>query len=200
MDKFSELIDKGVAPSRYTPVASPIPTQDIVCREYNNVFGAATDTHMSELEGGGYVITGHLIANKVNFDRFLWACQYLGVDFRHSGYWCLSNWMYKFGLRGEYSVLNGDVVYIVKKMEAPEKSPVINNTYTTESSIIPVNIKYMSTRGDIEDIKECIKDDMDSTIKSLNESRYVRGKNWYPVYTSDGLHLSCQHMGVNYFV
>lgn len=193
MDKFSELISKGVASFEYTPVAASIPLACPLCRTYNNLYGVATDTHMAPLEDGVWVITGHAIANKNNFDRFIWSPVWAGVDFRHSKYGSFCNFMQQAGLTGRYDVLNGDVVYIltnkIPEVADGEDIPV-PGSYTTESNRIPQSVRFLSTTGHMEDIVECYHGTPNEIAKRLNESRYVIGSHWTPVYTSEGVKMA----------
>lgn len=203
MDRFSELISNGVAAFNHTPVADSMSCP--VCREYNNIFSIATDTHMACLEDGRKVITGHLIADKEKFDTFIWSCQFMGVDFRHSKVNCFAQWMDNHGYKGEYSSINGDVVYIVSDRTSeddPEKVGKIIPTptvfsYTTESNHIPVSVRFLSRRGDIEDLNECFKQDIYETVKAMNEHRYIIGNQWGVAHMSDGPHIIGNISGQN---
>ena len=123
-DRFSELIAKGVAEFRYTPIAPSIPEQDPICRSYNNIFSIASDTHMSCLGDGRRVITGHKIGIKKDWDLFVDSCFWGAVDFRTSGYYCVNDFLYKNGLVGHYDVINNDNVYVVESLtdKVPTKS------------------------------------------------------------------------------
>ena len=102
-DKFSELIAQGVARFDYKPIAPEITEQDFVCRAYNNIFSIATDTHMHlDHETGIRYITGKIVSIKEKFDSFLCASQWMGVNFRHSGYWSACNFLQMNGLTGQY--------------------------------------------------------------------------------------------------
>ena len=120
-DRFSELIEKGVAEFHYTPIAPSIPEQDPICRSYNNIFSIPSDTHMSCLEDGRRVITGHKIGIKKDWDLFVNSCFWGAVDFRTTGYYCVNDFLYKNGLEGHYDVINNDNVYIVEPVA--EKKP-----------------------------------------------------------------------------
>lgn len=203
MDRFSELIAKGVAKFEHTPIAPSTPEQCPVCRAYNNVFGAATDTHMSHLEDGRLVITGHAISDNRNFDRFLYASMWGGVNFMHSGYWSFSDFSYKHNLVGNYDVLNGDNVYILKpigennaeggieaeKCCADCVAPVSAASFVTSESIIPQNGRFLSRHGDYMELLECVNDNPYMMAKAMNESIDILGNNWTVVNLSDGTHI-----------
>lgn len=176
-DKFSELIKQGVAKFEYTPTIGSIPEQDPACRAYNNIFSIPSDTHMSCLPDGNRVITGHMI-NTPKWDAFVCSPFWGAVDFRTTGYWCLCDFLYKFGLEGSVGNLNGDIVYFVKERQTTP-SKATPNTVTTTESKIPHNITEITTNGDINKVKECFNSD--DVIKSLNESLYIKGDNWAPM-------------------
>jgi len=203
MDKFSELIAKGVAAFEYKPVASSMPEQCPICRAYNNLFGAATDTHMSHLDDGRIVITGHIISSKEKFDQFLYASMWGGVQFRHSGYWSFSDFIFKNKLRGRYEVLNGDDVYILTPVEDESQAGNATNTSTAEmgaaigmdccaktfvtsESIIPQNLRLLSRHYELMEVRECLNEDPYKTAQAMNESRNVFGDNWRVAETSKG--------------
>lgn len=197
MDKFSELISKGVAKFNYVPTNPDKPDYCEICRTYNNLFGVASQTHMSTLPDGRKVITGQLVGNKSKFDSFMCRSTYGGIDFTSQGWYGFVNFMSKYGLVGSYSILNGDSVYILepgKEQSGNEEGtccdcPCGCLSFTTSESIIPQSTRYLSTRCDIMDVMECKDSDPLKTAKNLNESRYVKGNNWYPVELSDGLHM-----------
>ena len=85
-DKFSELIDKGVASFNYVPLTGNVPEQDPVCRAYNNIFSIPTDTHMSCLEDGRRVITGHMIKTD-DWNKFINSTCWGAVCFISTGFW-----------------------------------------------------------------------------------------------------------------
>lgn len=181
-DKFSELIKQGVAKFEYTPTIGSIPEQDPVCRAYNNIFSIPSDTHMSCLPNGDRVITGHMI-NTPKWEAFTCSANWGAVAFRTTGYWCLCDFLYKFGLEGSLGTLNGDVVYFVKNKTNETKDTVkMPSTITTTESKIPHNIVEITTNGDINKVKECFNSD--DVIKSLNESLYIKGNNWVPMNDS----------------
>ncbi len=112
-DKFSDLIAAGVAKFNYTPLVPETPETDPLCRLYNNVFSIASDTHMSLLPSGERIITGHMIATP-KWKQFVYASRWGAVDFRTSGYYCLSDLLYKCGYEGDIASVNNDVVYLLR--------------------------------------------------------------------------------------
>ena len=145
-DRFSELIEKGVAEFRYTPIAPSIPEQDPICRSYNNIFSIPSDTHMSCLGDGRRVITGHKIGIKKDWNEFVNSCFWGAVDFRTSGYYSVNEFLYKNGLAGHYDVINNDNVYIVEPMVEPTA-----NKIPAESHVREARKSKSDLRGDIYD-------------------------------------------------
>ena len=200
MDKFSELIKKGVAQFTYKPIAPEIPSQDIICRAYNNLFGAATDTHMSRQDDGSYVITGHIISNKSKFDQFLYSSMWGGVQFGHSvhsGYWSFSDFIYKNKLHGRYEILNGDDVYILSRVDDTSQAGTSNSVapccdaaaFTTSESKIPQNLRFLSRHGDLMEVLACKSDDPYKMAEAMNSSINVLGTNWVVANTSEGARI-----------
>ena len=71
-NKFTELIEQGVARFEYTPIAPEIPEQDPICRQYNNIWSIPSDTHMHlNHETGDRYITGHMVGIASKWDSFV---------------------------------------------------------------------------------------------------------------------------------
>ena len=185
-DKFSELIAQGVARFDYKPIAPEIPEQDPVCRQYNNIFSIATDTHMHlDHETGIRYITGKLVNIKEKFDSFLYASQWMGVNFRHSGYWSACQFFQTNGLSGRYGALNGDVVYEVAPIPACADMqgvvcPECPTTVCTTESKIPSPIAILAANGDFYKIVECYqgKNNLYEVCEAMNNNVYIKGENW----------------------
>ena len=179
-NRFTELINQGVASFNYTEIAKEIPEQDPICRFYNNVFSIPTDTHMSCLDDGTTrVITGHMIGTP-QWEKFICSCNWGAVNFRTTGVWCLCDFLSKYGLCGHIDTLNGDIVYMVKKQDLvlkqePKEIPH-PSIYTTAESKIPQPLAQLTTNGDVNKIKECFESD--NIVESLNKSPYIKGENW----------------------
>jgi hypothetical protein len=115
MSKFQEYIKAGIARFDYRNYIPAIPEQDKFARQYNNVWGAMTDTHMAVYEDG-YVITGSICSIPDKFDQFLCSCFWGGMRFRDArlGSDTLSQYIFNGGFHGCYGTLNGDAVYFLK--------------------------------------------------------------------------------------
>lgn len=192
-DKFTELIEQGVAKFNYTNIAPPVPEQDIVCRMYNNIWSIPSDTHMSyNAETGERYITGHMVGIESRWSNFVYAHNWGAVNFKSTGYWSLCDFLQKNGLCGQYSTLNGETIYLVTPIPAPEVGcPCAEcpSVCTTTESKMPQPIALLAVGGDFYKIKECYqgKNSLYEVAKALNENIYVKGENW----TVNGNNLMC---------
>ena len=191
MNKFSELIARGVAKFEYTPIASSLPTQCPICRAYNNVYSLANDTHMSALEDERLVITGHAIRDHRNFDYFLCSCYWGAMNFLDSGLGAPCTFFYSNKLKGHYDILNGDEVYILEPIpEVPTPQTVeCPDCVCCVGTAIPEQLRAMTVDGNAQHIKEAFK--QQDVAKALNEDINVCGINWIMVGLSDGDHAVC---------
>ena len=191
-DKFSELIEQGVARFDYTPIAPEIPEQDPVCRMYNNIWSIPSDTHMHmNHETGERYITGHMINQEEKWRQFVSACNWGAVNFRTTGYWSLCNFLHANGLCGRMSALNGDTIYLVTPVERCQdhECPECSNTCITTESRIPQPIAVLTNNGDAYKVIECFKnkESLYDVADALNESYYVKGTEW----SVNGNNLMC---------
>lgn len=190
-NKFTDLMTNGVASFNYTPITSELPDTDPISRMYNNIFSIPTDTHMSITSNGERVITGHMI-NTRKWETFCCSLIWGGVDFRTSGFWSLCDFLYKHGLKGSKTILNGDVVYLISPQESLDggaKSPTIApaddpycvpcSCYTNESQI-PHPITELTKSGNKLHISECFVGDINEVVTKMNESIWIKGSNWVP--------------------
>ena len=194
-NKFTELIEQGVASFDYTPIAPTMPEQDMVCRLYNNIFSIPTDTHMHfNEETGERYITGHMVGIESKWSSFVYAHNWGAVTFKSTGYWCLCDFLQKNGLEGRYSVLNGETIYLVTPIPADAEMngvvcPECPVVCTTTESKMPTPIATLCANGDFMKIKECYqgKKNLYDVAAALNENFYVKGNNW----TVNGNNLVC---------
>jgi len=206
MNRFSELVANGVAAFNEQPLAKQTPELCPVCREYNNTFGAATDTHMSTREDGTKIITGSLISKKDQFNRFTWSGRFAGVDFCHSKVRSFCEWMQANGFKGKFDIVNNDNVYILSPLSDEEKlnkcdCPCIcMNSCCVGESLIPMSTKYLTIDGNPTNILECIKDTLDDTVKAMNESHFVIGNNWRVITINEEKHIIGDAYGKRYYI
>lgn len=192
MDRFSELIAQGVANFEYKNITGNITDtypQDLVScmiRDYNNLYSITTNTHMGRDENNRVIITGTLIKDAMYFDRFLCSTYYKNLKFSK----CPVCFFRDYGYVGHYEVMNNDSVYVLEPIaEHPELAQVQlsqDNCVCPCEGGIPRNVRFISTSGSIDDVKECATED---TANSLNESKYIIGDNWMVVGLSTGYHL-----------
>lgn len=172
-DKFTELINKGVAKFNYKNLYKEVPGTDEVCRTYNNIFGPVLDTHMSEVDGS-YIITGSVI-NTDKWEDFLYSCYWGGMNFRSSGYANLMEFISELGLQPTKQTLNSNIVCVLTPIKKT-KFETIPTSYVTTESKIPKNIISLTTNFRSEEFVKCFESE--DVVKSLNESPYVIGR-WY---------------------
>lgn len=185
-NKFTELINQGVASFNYTPIAHEMPEQDPICRMYNNIWSIPSDTHMSCVKnenGEEYrVITGSMVSKGDEWEQFVCACNWGAVNFRTAGYWCLGEFLQKNGLRGNLSALNGDTVYLITPIPVGDMGTCVGcpNCCVTTESKIPGQISTLTMDNNPLRIKECYKgkSNLYEVCEALNESIYVKGNNW----------------------
>lgn len=178
-NKFSEWIDSGIASFNYENIIGNEPEQDPICRTYNNIYSIPSDTHMSKLEDGTRIITGHMI-NTPKWEQFIIARQWASVNFMDSGCWSVQDFLYANGLRGEKCYLNGDWVYCLKELcDIPSDCQCVcpPMCHTNESKI-PQPISVLSKDGNKIRVEECFKGNILEVVKNLNESVWIKGGNW----------------------
>ena len=117
-NKFSEWVDAGIARFEYTPILPETSQIDPICREYNNIFAMALDTHMSMLEDGRRIITGHNVATQ-KWNYFINCSNWGGMNFKDAGYWTVNEFLHSRGLDGRQAVINGDIVWLVEEINIP---------------------------------------------------------------------------------
>lgn len=194
-NKFTDLMANGFASFNYTPITSELPDTDPISRMYNNIFSIPTDTHMSITDNGDRVITGHMI-NTRDWEQFCCSCIWRGVNFKTTGFWSLCDFLYKHGLKGSKTSLNGDIVYLISQQETDEngqKTPTIEPSdnlccvpcsCTTNESKIPHPITELTKSGNKLHIAECFGCDINEVVTKMNESVWVKGSNWVPFENS----------------
>lgn len=121
-NKFSELIQQGVAAPRYENIINNTTLRGCnLCRIYNNHWGMPTDTHMSEVDGE-YIITGSLLRSSRKWDCLLYSRFWGGVDFSTSGVNSLNELLYRYGYTPKYTTKNSDPVITLVPNEPAEEA------------------------------------------------------------------------------
>ena len=180
-NKFTDLMNNPEFQFNYTPIIPSIPEQDLVCREYNNIFSIPSDTHMSVLRDNTRVITGHMI-NTPNWEKFICSPFWGAVKFSTSGYNSLAHFLNTHNLCGHMDILNGDVVYVLNDCEDCEDCECCNCpcTYCTTESQIPQPIRQLTVDNNDFHINECFKnsENKNEVAQKMNESPYIKGSSW----------------------
>lgn len=134
-DKFSDLINQGIAPARYQDFTKEEPSSlasidDNMIITYNNYWGVITDTHMSR-KGDDIVITGSLLRSEHKTNRLmdsgLWGD--IQLDRIVSGVYNLSGFLNAYGYTWYRDILNGD--WVVKIV--PAENEKVAQVATSES-------------------------------------------------------------------
>lgn len=181
-DKFSELIEKGIGCFEYVPIAPEMPETDMICKYYNNIWSIPSDTHMHyNSETGERYITGHMVGIQEKWNHFICSSRWGAVEFKNTGFWSLCDFLQQNGLCGKYSILNGDIIYLVTPIETSSDCQAECPSYcvTTESKM-PIPLAFLATNGDAIKIRECFQNNSNlyDIAKAMNESLYVKGVNW----------------------
>lgn len=193
-NKFTELIEQGVARFDYTPVAPQLPEQDPICRQYNNIWSIPSDTHMHlNHETGERYITGHMVGIEERWNHFVCATNWGGITFKNTGFWSLCDFLQSQGLCGRYSSLNGETIYLVTPIEntipAAELSACMMECptcCTTTESKMPLSVGSLTVDGNTMKVLECYhkKSNLYEVCDAMNESIYVKGNKWTVVNES----------------
>lgn len=176
-DKFSELIAQGVASFEYAPICGELPSQCPLCRLYNNLWGAASDTHMAIAEDGKTYITGRAIGWERIMNTMRWSQTFGGVDFKHSGYWSLDDMLYKMDKDLMITTLNGDVVVEVIDRVSQKDINIPTKAVAMESGINKPLAALTLNRNE-NTLKECFKGTIDDVVENLNKNCMIKGTNW----------------------
>lgn len=120
---FSDLIEKGIAPSPYkTNVISDKSDRFVV--NYNNIWGLISDTHMSIGEDGNYYITGQLFRDRRKTEEFVYAWTWGGYSFKDSSLKCQS--LRDYCMRNyktiSHEIVNGDDVLVVRNFTEEQRA------------------------------------------------------------------------------
>ena len=199
MDRFSEMILKGVASREYKTFLPKTPEQDNIVRTYNNCFGLFTDTHMSKMNEGEYVITGSLCSRPDRFDSFLYSIDFgLGTAFKVNGkVTSLSCFLQSNGLKGQYECLNGDSVY--KIYPCPSSTCCIDQTCGYGVCGMDCQSPYPTQLGEklVETIGNMLREseNFEELENKINECSQINGSDWISFNTSKGFGLCSESTG-----
>lgn len=177
--KFSELISQGVARFDYTPLVQETPCKDPICMEYNNIFGPAMDTHMSMLEDGTRVITGHRVADECEWANFVNSCKWNGIDFHDSGYYTLNEFLNRYNLTHSRGMLNGDVVICITEYTEPiETEMPAANESLNEAKEISIKPTF-NLQNDVYNVLGDLAQEYDAHNKNFDEKDVKKALDWF---------------------
>lgn len=199
MDRFTEMIEKGVASREYKTFLPETPDQDPIVRTYNNCFGLFTDTHMSKMNENEYVITGSLCSRPDRFDSFLYSVNFgLGTAFKVNGkITSLAGFLQSNGLKGQYECLNGDSVY--KIYPCPSSACCIDPACGYGVCGMDCQSSYPTQLG--EKLMSAIADmlsesaNLEELENKINKCDILNGSDWFSFNTSKGFGLLSESIG-----
>lgn len=174
-NKFTELVDAGVASFKHEPIAQDKPHYCPVCHTYNNVWGVITDTHMSCLPDGRRVITGTFVSDCPKWTQLMYASFWGGVRFDTTGYMSLSEFLYKSGLETRSIVLNGQNAIELVPCEECAVADLRCVAYTTTETKFPQPVNRLG--GVLECLELC--GSLSEAANRLNVSIKVPGDHWH---------------------
>lgn len=180
-NKFTELVNQGVAKFEYQPIAPTTPSTCPMCRLYNGIWGILTDTHMACVEtpeGCKTYITGTFVSNKDKWAALNFSSYWGGATFQSTGYMSLSEFFYKHGVTPREVTLNGQpAIELVPIDSEPVDIMAVPGTYATSESAIPQPVRFLLSERDFNECLSCstIKD----VVDALNESKYIPGSHWH---------------------
>lgn len=172
--KFSELVEQGVAAFQHQAIAPETSSQCPICRTYNSLWGALTDTHMSYVDGEN-IITGTFVGDQQKWMDLLYAGNWGGCSIRQSGFCSLANFFSSIKMCAVLTTINGQPAMKLVPEERQEPCAEIGCTcYTTSESKIPQNIARLGA------VKECFEEatTLFEAAEKMNKSRAVLGNGW----------------------
>lgn len=129
-DLVREMENSGLEAPRPLSYGTKTATWDPIVREYNNLWGAITDTMMSTF-GTGYIITGRRVAWK-EFTNLLTAYRYENCEFPYP----FAEKMRANDLIGFSWVVNGQVAYIIDRLDRLDTTVSSDHTYTKYATLL----------------------------------------------------------------
>lgn len=178
-DKFSDLIDQKIATFEYQNLHQSTSSYDPICAIYNNSWGFASDTHMSLGEDGRRYITGRLVAQTERWTQFKYSSMWGGLRFKEStGIYSLNEFLFKYKLDPQLSVVNGDVVCVLVDYDIPSLNPDIPNCCVTMESGIKKPISYITVDRNENTVKNCFNGTISEVVENLNNNTNIKGNNW----------------------
>lgn len=209
INRFKEMIDSGIGSFNYIPLAQSTPESDTICRIYNNIFSLGSDTRMSKsVDNQGdtfYIISGSAVASPKWETKTIYEWGTGAIDYRPSGFWSISDFLFKMQLTGRKTTLNGDIVMLLKIITSDEPqnneageihslntnghevgglgggSNTINykcpNCVTTINSQIPQPISKIGVKEELQKIWSEGKS-LKEIAEAMSKNPWIKGENW----------------------
>lgn len=172
-NKFSELVAAGVATFNHVPIAPQTPCHDPICHTYNNLWGVLTDTHMSCTDGR-YIITGTFVGDPKKWSNLKYAPNWGGCRFIDSGYYTLSEFLFRVGYDATVTDINGQLAIELIPCEDCACTAIKGVAYTTHESQFPQPIARLGR------VQECFNaGSLREVAKNMNNSSVVEGNRWH---------------------
>lgn len=180
MRTFQDLLTNPVLNRKNTDVKVNTYGSDGLIRGYNNIWGIISDTHMSKLEDGRYIISGSMLRNRDRFNSFLYAWNWGGYTFNAASVGCrsLACYLNKFGYTGNYGTVDGDIVYILTDLDTEEN---LDGQY----SVGTMGSAFVATYENKEIAKSLKCNNLKDVLESLNTNENIEGVNWSVASTGD---------------
>lgn len=174
-NKFSEWVEQGIAKFDYTPILPEMHHKDPICLEYNNIFSMALDTHMSLLEDGRRIITGHNVGTD-KWNYFMNCSHWGGINFcENHNYFTLRGFLQNNNLVDTYGLINGDYVCILQDANTLQsETSIATESLLNESMpvIYVVNIKnnksYLIASKNEEEAIKMVPDTDKDNLKAVS--------------------------------
>lgn len=182
-NKFSDLINSGVASFHHEPIAPKLPNNagfagDYMSRIYNMYWGAATDSHMSVTQEGRRFIKGRITQDPCKWQDLMYCNHWGGIDWCQSGYCSLAEFLSQLSMRAVVAEHNGEQgIEIIPCEQCPAQFTTPHAVTTTESKI-PQPIHVL---GDTNAIQEAFENahNREQLVENLNNSRWIAGEKWF---------------------
>ena len=180
-NKFSELVNAGVASFHHEPIAPELPnnpTGDYMSRLYNMYWGAATDSHMDISQEGRLLIKGRITQDPCKWETLMFSPTWGGISWCQSGYCTLGEFLHANNVQPVVAMHNGEQgIELITKEEIPAQFTAPAAVTTTESKI-PQPIHIMGDTGAIQEAFESAHNTK-QLVENLNNSRWIAGDKWF---------------------
>lgn len=178
-NKFTELVNAGVAAFHHEPIAGGMPEPlDTITRLYNIYWGAATDTHMSVTPEGRRIITGSLTQNPEKWGQLICSPYWGGISWAQSGYRTLGEFLQRMCLEPIVTAHNGEQCLELVSMEKCPCTAECPACCCTTESAIPQPIGVLGATNELNAAfnNACSRNEL---VENLNRSNHIKGDRWF---------------------